>query len=70
MMGMQEKHFWCGQDIELGEALELLPPPLDILMEDIRRWVRLGSVLIVIQEAPPYHPLEKGSPRQRILVLQ
>ena len=43
-----------------------MPPPLDILMEDVGWWVRSGRVLLVTQEGPPLLPFKEGEPKVEV----
>ena len=45
-----------------------MPPPLDILMEDVGWWVRSGRVLLVTQEGPPLLPFKEGEPKVEVAV--
>ena len=61
-MGVQKAHFWFRKDKKLGEALLLGLLTLEVLMEDMKWWVRLGLVLLVAQKAPPLLFFGKGEP--------
>ena len=57
MMVEEEKHFWCGQDLASGEALELGIPPKDFQMEEVGEWVMWGPAIEPAPEGPPLAPL-------------
>ena len=46
----------------MAKALEFWLPPLDILIEDVGWWVRLGLVVLVIQEGPPLPSFREKEP--------
>ena len=48
------------KNTKLGEALDLMPPPPDVLMEDVEQWVRSGPMLLVMQKGQPLQPYEEG----------
>ena len=57
MMVKEEKHFWHGQDLASGKALELGVPPEDVQMEEVGEWVTWGPAIELAPEGPPLAPL-------------
>ena len=57
MMVEEEKHFWHGQDLASGEALELGVPPEDVQMEEVGERVTWGPAIELVPEGPPLVPL-------------
>ena len=57
MMDKEEEHFWFGQDLESGEALEFGVLPLDIQMEEVGQRKMWGPEPILAQEGPALVPL-------------
>ena len=39
----EEKAFWCGLDMVMGEELELGPPPPKFQLEEAGWWGSLGA---------------------------
>ena len=57
MMVEEEKHFWLGQDLASGKALELGIPPRDIQMEEVGKRVMWGLAVELVPEGLPLVPL-------------
>ena len=53
----EEEAFWRRLDLEMGEELELGPPPLNVQLEEAGWWVPWGPELQPAQEGPPMSPL-------------
>ena len=53
MMVEEEKHFWRGQDLASGEALELGIPPKEIQIEEMGEQVTWGLAIEPALEGPP-----------------
>ena len=57
MLGEKEEHFWLGQDLESGKALELSILPKDVQMEEVGEQVMWGPAIEPAPEGPPLAPL-------------
>ena len=57
MTDEEEKHFWLGQDLVSGKALELGIQPKDVQMEEVGKWVTWGPAIEPMPEGPPLVPL-------------
>ena len=57
MMVEEEEHFWHGQDLASGEALELGIPPDTVQIEEVGERVTWGPVIEPVLEGPPLAPL-------------
>ena len=57
MMVEEEKHFWRGQDLASGKALELGVPPEDVQMEEVGERVTWGPAIEPAPEGLPLVPL-------------
>ena len=53
MMTAQEDAFWYGLDVEMGEELELGPPPLTVQLEEVAWQIPWGPVVEPAQEGRP-----------------
>ena len=53
----EEEHFWHGQDLASGKALELGIPPEDVQMEEVGKRVMWGPAVEPALEGPPLVPL-------------
>ena len=53
----EEEHFWRGQDLASGEALELGILPEDVQMEEVGKRVTWGPAIELAPEGPPLAPL-------------
>ena len=57
----QEEDFWWGWDMQMGEELELGPPPPTIQLEEAGPVEFLwGPVVELVEEGPPLSPLGLG----------
>ena len=56
----EEEHFWCGQDLASGEALELGVPPKDVQMEEVGERVMWGPAIEPAPEGLPLALLEEA----------
>ena len=57
---MEEENFWRGQDLMMGEELEVGPPPPRVQLEEVGRWVPWGLVVEPAEEGSPLAPLGPG----------
>ena len=57
IMKEEEEAFWRGLDVEMGEELELGPPPLNIQPEEAGWWAPWGLELDPTQEGLPLSPI-------------
>ena len=60
MTDKEEEHFWLGQDLESGEALELGVLPEDIQMEEVGKHMMWGPAIELAPEGPPLEPLTEA----------
>ena len=58
---VQEENFWWGWDLEMGEELELGPPPPTIQLEEAGWLIPWGLVVKPAKESPPLPPLGPGA---------
>ena len=54
---MEDKDFWWGRDLMMGEELELGPPPHRVQLEDVRRPIPWGLVVEPAKEGSALVPL-------------
>ena len=60
MSKAQEENFWCGRDVEMGEELELGPPPSTVQLEEVGERVPWELALEPAEEGLPWSPLGPG----------
>ena len=56
----EEEAFWHGRDVEMGEELELGPPPPTIQLEEAGWQIPWGPAVELAQEGLPLLPLGPG----------
>ena len=57
---MEEKNFWWGRDLMMGEELELGPPPPRVQLEEAGWWVPWGLGVEPAVEGSPLVTLGPG----------
>ena len=60
MLKEQEEDFWHGWDLEMGEDLELGPPPPRVQLEEAGWQVPWGPEMEPAEEGSPLVPLGPG----------
>ena len=60
MLKAQEENFWWGQDVVMGEELEMRPPPPSVQLKEVGQRVPWGPVVAPAKEGPPLSPLGLG----------
>ena len=57
---MEEERFWWGQDVAMGEDLELGCPPPRVQLEEVGWWIPWMLVVELAEEGSPLAPLGPG----------